>query len=66
VGNLSVAYSGDLGMWLMTFDGGRQGATTRGIYLTYAKDPWGPWATPQLIFNGDRDNGVGAFIITRP
>ena len=62
VGNVTVAYSGDLGMWLLIFDGGRQGATTRGIYFTYAKDPWGPWATPQLMFNGVRDNGVGVFI----
>lgn len=62
VGNLSVGYSTDLGMWLMTFDGGRQSASTRGIYFTYAKEPWGPWATPQLIFNGVRDNGIGVFI----
>lgn len=62
VGNLNVGYSPDLGMWLMTFDGGRQSAATRGLYFTYAKDPWGPWATPQLIFNGVRDNGLGVFI----
>jgi uncharacterized protein DUF4185 len=62
VGNLSVGYSSDLGMWLMTFDGGRQSAATRGIYFTYAKELWGPWATPQVIFNAARDNALGAFI----
>jgi len=62
VGNLNVGYSPDLGMWLMTFDGGRQSAATRGVYFTYAKELWGPWTTPQLIFNGLRDNGIGVFI----
>ena len=62
VGNLSVAYSVNLGMWLMTYDGGRQSPATRGMYVTYAKDPWGPWAAPQLIFNSPRDPGYGVFI----
>jgi len=46
----------------MTFDGGRQSAATRGVYFTYAKEPWGPWATPQVIFNAARDNALGVFI----
>ena len=62
VGNLSVAYSSDLGLWLMTYDGGRQSQKTTGAYFTYAQQPWGPWAAPQLIFNAVRDNGLGAFI----
>ncbi|MGI8991641.1 MAG: DUF4185 domain-containing protein [Bryobacteraceae bacterium] len=62
VGNLSVIFSSDLGLWLMTYDGGRQSEKTTGAYFTYAQQPWGPWATPQLIFNGVRDNGLGAFI----
>jgi hypothetical protein len=44
VGNLSVVYSTALNLWLMTYDGGRTGtAGTRGAYLTYAQQPWGPW-----------------------
>ncbi len=64
-GNPSVAYSNDLGLWLMTYDGGRNSATpgkTSGVYLTYAPQPWGPWATPQLIFNQNRDNATGTYI----
>lgn len=61
-GNPSVAYSSDLGMWLMTYDGGRQSPATRGMYFTYAKDPWGPWAAPLLIFNSPRDPGYGVFM----
>jgi hypothetical protein len=62
VGNVSVAYSADLGMWLMMYDGGRQSVATRGMYLTYAKDPWGPWAAPLLVYNIPRDPGLGVFV----
>jgi uncharacterized protein (TIGR03437 family) len=64
VGNLSVAYSSALNLWLMTFDGGRQSNATRGDYFTYAQQPWGPWATPQLILNDvrDHDYGLGGFV----
>jgi hypothetical protein len=67
VGNMSVAYSSAAGLWLMTYDGGRNTSTpgkTRGVYFTYAPQPWGPWAAPQLIFNDSRDNayGLGGYI----
>jgi hypothetical protein len=62
VGNVSVGYSADLGLWLMLYDGGRQSQATGGFYFTYAKDPTGPWATPQLIFNPVRDNAYGTYI----
>ena len=62
VGNLSVGYSTDLGLWIMTFDGGRQSRATGGFYFTYAKEPTGAWASPQLIFNPTRDNALGAYI----
>ena len=62
VGNVSVGYSTDLGFWIMTFDGGRQSPSTGGFYFTYAKDPTGPWATPQLIFSASRDNALGTYI----
>lgn len=41
------------------FDGGRQSRATGGFYFTYAKEPTGPWAAPQLIFNSTRDNALG-------
>ncbi len=66
IGNLSVVYSQDLGLWLMTFDGGRQEEPgkreTEGVYFTYSPTPWGPWKTPQLIYNAALDGGFGTFI----
>lgn len=64
VGNLSVVFSRDLNLWLLTYDGGRQSNKTRGDYFTYAPQPWGPWATPQLILNDARDHayGLGGFV----
>lgn len=66
VGNVSVIYSTNLDLWLMTYDGGRGAETaktkTTGVYFSFAQQPWGPWATPELIFNKSRDNGLGTFI----
>lgn len=62
VGNVSVTYSPDLGLWLMTYDGGRQKESKTGVYFCYASEPWGPWSTPQLIFNAKRDGGSGYFM----
>lgn len=62
IGDLSVSYSNDLGLWLMTYDGGRQTEATTGIYFCYAPAPSGPWSPPQLIFNAKRDHGFGVFI----
>lgn len=57
-----MIYSPGLGLWLMTYDGGRQKLSTTGVYFCYASAPWGPWSTPQLIFNDKRDHGLGVFI----
>lgn len=62
IGNVSVSYSRDAGLWLMTYDGGRQSENTAGVYFAYAPMPWGPWSKPQLIFNAKRDHGFGVFI----
>ena len=51
VGDASLRYSPELGMWLMTWDGGRQSPATTGIYFSAASAPWGPWSAPQLIYN---------------
>ncbi len=65
-GNVSVIHPTNLGLWMMTYDGGRSAETksnkTTGIYFSCAPQPWGPWSTPQLIFNKSRDNGYGVFI----
>ncbi len=34
----------------------------RGIYMRYARQPWGPWSGPQTIFNPNRDNGYCYFM----
>jgi uncharacterized protein (TIGR03437 family) len=62
IGNVSVSYSQPLGLWLMVYDGGRGSISTEGMYVTYAPRPWGPWSTPQLVFNACRDNGFGNFM----
>jgi hypothetical protein len=64
VGDLSVAYSSNLGLWLLTFDAGWNDTNVaNGIYFTYAAEPWGPWAAPQLIFDKHRDDhALGRYI----
>jgi len=64
VGNVSVAYSTQLGLWLMTYDAGwnNSSSETNGIYFTYATQPWGPWEPPQLIFEKARDQALSVYI----
>ena len=62
IGNVSVVFSKELDLWLMTYDGGMQSRDTGGVYFSYAPEPWGPWSEPQLIFNGIRDKALGTFI----
>jgi Domain of unknown function (DUF4185) len=60
MGDLSVTWCKDLGLWLMTYDS-REPAP-RGILFSYSRTPWGPWSEPQIIFNAVRDGAVGKFI----
>jgi hypothetical protein len=65
VGNMSVIYSANLSLWMMTYDGGRNTndkTNYTGIYFSCAAQPWGPWTTPQMIFNPTRDHGFGVFM----
>jgi hypothetical protein len=62
IGNVSVIYSNELRLWLMTFDSSRGSQESRGFYFTHAREPWGPWQPPQLIFNSTRDGAAGTFI----
>lgn len=57
LGDISVTYSGQLKLWLMTHDS----RATRGIIFRYAPAPWGPWSAGEVIFNARRD-GLGRFI----
>lgn len=59
LGDLSVTWCKDLGLWLMTYD---RRAPTKGIAFSYSRAPWGPWSEPQLIFNDVRDGALGKFI----
>ena len=58
LGDLSVTWCKDLGLWLMTYD---RRAPTRGIAFSYSRTPWGPWSEPQILFNAASD-GLGRFI----
>jgi Domain of unknown function (DUF4185) len=60
MGDLSVTWCKDLGLWLMTYDS-REPAP-RGILFSYSRTPWGLWSEPQIIFNAVRDGAVGKFI----
>jgi hypothetical protein len=59
LGDLSVTWCKDLGLWLMTYDS-REPAV--GIELSYSRTPWGPWSEPQIVFNAMRDGALGKFI----
>jgi hypothetical protein len=60
MGDLSVTWCKDLGLWLMTYDSRPPAAA--GIEFSYSKTPWGPWSEPQIIFNAVRDGAAGKFI----
>jgi hypothetical protein len=60
MGDLSVTWCKDLGLWLMTYDSRPPAA--RGILFSYSRTPWGPWSEPQVIFNPMRDGAIGKFI----
>jgi len=59
MGDLSVTWCKDLGLWLMTYD---RREPDRGIAFSYSRTPWGPWSEPQIIFNAVRDGALGKFI----
>jgi hypothetical protein len=60
MGDLSVTWCKDLGLWLMTYDS--RAPAPAGILFSYSKTPWGPWSEPQIIFNPMRDGAMGKFI----
>ena len=60
MGDLSVTWCKDLGLWLMTYDS--RPSAPRGILFSYSPTPWGPWSEPQVLFNAVRDGALGKFI----
>lgn len=60
MGDLSVTWCKDLGLWLMTYDS--RDPAPRGTLFSYSRTPWGPWSEPQVIFNAMRDGALGKFI----
>jgi len=60
MGDLSVTWCKDLGLWLMTYDS--RAPAPHGILFSYSREPWGPWSEPQILFNAARDGAAGKFI----
>jgi Domain of unknown function (DUF4185) len=60
MGDLSVTWCKDLGLWLMSYDS--RDPAPRGILFAYSRTPWGPWSEPQITFNAARDGAIGKFI----
>jgi hypothetical protein len=59
LGDLSVTWCKDLGVWLMTYD---RRTAPNGIVFSYSPTPWGPWSEPQLMFNMIVDGALGKYI----
>jgi len=58
VGELSVAYCEPVNRYVMLYNSSQP----RGIVMRSAKQPWGPWSEPEIIFNPRRDNAFGQFM----
>jgi serine/threonine protein kinase len=59
MGDVSVTWCKDLGLWLMTYD---RRTDPNGIAFAYSRTPWGPWSDPELIFNAVVDGAFGKYI----
>ncbi len=59
LGDLSVTWCKELGLWLMTY---RPPDATQRHRVFLLRTPWGPWSEPQILFNAVRDNAFGRFI----
>jgi len=58
VGDISVTYVKDLGLWVALYDS----LNPRGILARYAAYPWGPWSEEQIVYEPSREIGYGVFI----
>jgi hypothetical protein len=60
MGDISVTWSKDLNLWLMTYDSRLKPPPT--IQFSYSRTPWGPWEKPQTVYDPMREDGYGEFI----
>ncbi len=60
IGDISASYLEQAGLWVMTYDS--RSPNAKGVNLRYAQQPWGPWSDPLVIYNEERDHGMGTFI----
>jgi hypothetical protein len=60
VGELSVHYHPGLGVWLLLYNCDEP----RGVHVRAARDPWGPWSEPALLFRPWEDGGYCGFMHT--
>ena len=59
IGELSVTWNAPLGLWLLLYNAG----SPRGINARVAREPWGPWSEPVVVFDPDRpETGYGALM----
>ena len=60
MGEAGVEYNQGLRQWVMLYN--CVTASPSGIQMRTAPSPQGPWTTPQVIFNPERDRGLCYFI----
>ena len=58
VGELSVAWNKFIKRWVMLYNSG----SPRGINFRTARQPWGPWTQPQVLFDPWDDGGYAHFM----
>lgn len=58
VGELSVAWNKFIKRWVMLYNSGNP----RGINFRTARQPWGPWSQPQVLFKPWNDGGYAHFM----
>jgi hypothetical protein len=59
VGEMSVTYNRFIRRWIMLYNCAIE---PNGITVRVADQPWGPWSTPQVLFNPQDDEGYCNFI----
>jgi hypothetical protein len=58
VGELSVAWIAPLERWVMLYNS----SAPRGIVMRTAREPWGPWSEPSVVFDPWLDRAYGTFM----
>jgi len=64
-GEIGVEWNQFIHSWVMLYNCREEEntqANLSGIWMRVAQEPWGPWSSPQTIFNAARDGGLCHFI----